>query len=432
MSKTDWVAVGGRIRRLRRQRGLSQKEVAGRTITPAYLSLIEAGKRQPSADVLAAIADHLGTTEDQLLTGRNPRAMAKLRLDIEQVRRNIYRFGAAEALAAIDDCVSSARTLDSAELEAVAHEVRGLALQKLRRFPQAIEAFDEAARLLSDAPVEARAPAISGRARCLFFLGDMRYAIHELEMFLIDLNKRPAPDPNALAHTYAALIGPYFEAGLIEKARGAAEQVELLAVRVSDPDVLGCMHMNLGGVYLAEQRIDDALRALSKAEDCFLQIEWRGEVVATKVARAHAFIEKEDWRAARDLLKDSLDGLGDAADPLDRARILNQLGRVERNLGEFTEAERHLGRAGDLADSHALERGLAERELALCAAACGRIDEAKKLLLQSIDSYRTAGNPAQVGVGFKALGDLEAEYGDVTSVADLYREGLEAATAAAL
>jgi transcriptional regulator with XRE-family HTH domain len=62
-------AVGDRIRRLRIEKGLSQRDLASPGVTYAYISRIEAGNRLPSEKALRALAAKLGTTAHYLESG---------------------------------------------------------------------------------------------------------------------------------------------------------------------------------------------------------------------------------------------------------------------------------------------------------------------------------------------------------------------------
>jgi len=62
-------AVGNRIRRLREEKGLSQRDLASPGVTSAYISRIETGTRQPSEKALRALAKKLGTTAHHLESG---------------------------------------------------------------------------------------------------------------------------------------------------------------------------------------------------------------------------------------------------------------------------------------------------------------------------------------------------------------------------
>ncbi len=64
--------LGQRIAELRRQRGLSQAELAGRLrISPSAVGMYEQGRREPSAALLVALAAEFGVSTDYLLTGKS-------------------------------------------------------------------------------------------------------------------------------------------------------------------------------------------------------------------------------------------------------------------------------------------------------------------------------------------------------------------------
>jgi len=65
--------VGLNLQRLRRDKGLSQEEIAHRaSVHQTYLSGVEGGKRNPSIDVLGRVVAALGVDIEELF--RRPRA----------------------------------------------------------------------------------------------------------------------------------------------------------------------------------------------------------------------------------------------------------------------------------------------------------------------------------------------------------------------
>ena len=63
--------IGPRIAALRRERGMSQAELAASIgLSPSALGMYEQGRREPSADTMVALARALGVTTDFLLTGK--------------------------------------------------------------------------------------------------------------------------------------------------------------------------------------------------------------------------------------------------------------------------------------------------------------------------------------------------------------------------
>jgi transcriptional regulator with XRE-family HTH domain len=61
--------VGQRLRRLRKERGLSERELAAPGVSNAYVSRIENGARNPSLSAIRKLAAKLGVTALYLETG---------------------------------------------------------------------------------------------------------------------------------------------------------------------------------------------------------------------------------------------------------------------------------------------------------------------------------------------------------------------------
>lgn len=66
MVQVDDRALGRRLRRLREERGLRQSDLAGASLSAAYVSMIEHGRRRPSARVIAELAGRLAVHPDEL------------------------------------------------------------------------------------------------------------------------------------------------------------------------------------------------------------------------------------------------------------------------------------------------------------------------------------------------------------------------------
>src|SRR5712691_13476444 len=70
VSSEDLIeTIGQRLRRLRLERRLSQRELSGPGVSYAYISRIEAGARRPSVKALRMLARKLGVSADYLETG---------------------------------------------------------------------------------------------------------------------------------------------------------------------------------------------------------------------------------------------------------------------------------------------------------------------------------------------------------------------------
>jgi transcriptional regulator with XRE-family HTH domain len=74
-------ALGQRLKSLRKDRGLTQKDLAQAvSLSFQQLNKYESGVNLPSADVLAALADHLDVTLDYLAAGKSAQTITNTRL----------------------------------------------------------------------------------------------------------------------------------------------------------------------------------------------------------------------------------------------------------------------------------------------------------------------------------------------------------------
>src|ERR671934_1401019 len=94
--------IGVRLKRLRFERGLSQRDLSSPGVSYAYISRIEAGARTPSVKALRKLSQKLGVSVEYLETGRDIRDVddRELRLaDAElELRLEDEVFGAEEKL----------------------------------------------------------------------------------------------------------------------------------------------------------------------------------------------------------------------------------------------------------------------------------------------------------------------------------------------
>src|SRR4051794_33304425 len=102
--------LGQRLIDLRRRKGMTQAELGSAVgISPSYLSLLEQGKRRPSAQVAQALAAGLGTTVEQLVSGCGREA---------RTIEGDLRF--AELALSVGDAVSARRRYAAAHEQAAA------------------------------------------------------------------------------------------------------------------------------------------------------------------------------------------------------------------------------------------------------------------------------------------------------------------------
>src|SRR5262245_62097732 len=74
--------IGVRLKRLRLERGLSQRDLSSPGVSYAYISRIEAGARTPSVKALRMLAKKLNVSVEYLETGRDLRESEERELQI--------------------------------------------------------------------------------------------------------------------------------------------------------------------------------------------------------------------------------------------------------------------------------------------------------------------------------------------------------------
>jgi tetratricopeptide (TPR) repeat protein len=418
------LSLGKRLRRLRTERGLTQKELAEPAYTHAYVSTIEAGRRQPSPAAVQHFAKQLGIEVDELLTGRPPDLEPRLRLQLQEARLVVSRGELDRAQQVFADVQREATRYSLPLLESKATEGLALCRERAGDPEGSVELYERAEELLAGESALATVDALAGKTRAIVLLGDVRYAIHLLEDRIDTLTREGLRDPDALVRLYASLVASYFMAGLYGKAGDAATEALRFAPRAGDPESIANMHMNVARVLLHEGRGDQADDSLRRAEDLYGELDLRAELAACHLAHGFVLSRNEDYDGARSELETARAQLKDAHNSIDEARAVIELARVERLSGGderaralATEAIELIGPEGDAGG-----RGEAFRELGL--AEFSDPPKAEKHLRAAIELFERAEKSVDLSATYRALGDLGMQQGDTDLALESYRSGI--------
>ncbi len=416
--------IGKRLRRLRVAKGLTQRELAAPKYSSAYVSTIEAGRREPSRRALEHFAAGLGVSVEELVTGRSPDLEARLELRLHDGRIAVSSGRVEEADEALREVVRGAKRYGFRRIEAKAEDARGLWLERAGRAEEALAHYQRGEELLRGEPPTARVDAVDGKARCFTSLGDVRYAIYILESLLDEIEREKLSDPDALARIYSGLVYSYLDAGLYKRASESAAELERLAPRLTDPLRVAQMHLHVAQVYLVQGKIDDALRSLQRSEDGYRQLDLKVETAYANLARGYVLSREGDLGKAREQLENARAIFEETGDEKDLTRTLNELARVERLQGRLDRArmllERSIALMGD-ADTPIL--AWAHRELGLVL-----FDQiptvAEKNFRIAIELYERSEQTVDIAVTYRALGDLLRARGEGETGCDAYRTGI--------
>jgi tetratricopeptide (TPR) repeat protein len=360
-------SIGARIRRLRLERGLSQRELSGPGVSYAYVSRIEAGQREPSLKALRILARKLRVSLEHLETGAAvPEAQDReLRLaDAElELRLGTDLRAAEESFRAL---LVDARESGDTHVEARARAGRGIALSALGEARGAVAELERALDAEAAVP-ELRPDAYRALARAYRELGMPQRAVTLIERCVEELGQRPAGDEAS-----AALYATYLSQALEERGEAAGARIALLEARerleaIGDARGRIRLYWSLARTAAEERRFDRALAYLRRAVALL-------EATEDTVELAHAHLT-----CARMLVEE---GQGEQAGThLERAEWLLQLGGEPAELGVLRTAQSRW------------------------AAELGRVDEALERAREAVEILE--GDEAQGGAWY-ALGVAHA------------------------
>jgi tetratricopeptide (TPR) repeat protein len=413
---------GARLRELRLQRALTQRDLAEPEYNHAYVSMIEAGRRRPSPTALRQFADRLGIDPDDLASGRPPGLVRDLDAALSKARVAVSDGGLEEAEALLVTTEALARRHRVARARARAHELRGLILERAGEREAALDQYEAAERLLKDEPVALHVDAVAGKARCLQALGDLRYANFVLERLRRSLG-RDAP-ADSQAHAAAALLSAYLDAGLVRLAEDAASDLERLRPRTHDPLRRGQIDLYLARLRATQGRIKEADALLASAAEFYAASGLLTERGYAHLARGYLLSRTRRLSAAVRELEEARRIFEQTRNQKELCNTLIELARVERIRGRVEASagllEDVMTRLDDgepevLAWAHR-EYGLLHRD--------GDHGVAEKHLRTAIDLFDRGEPRLETAITYRMLGDVLREQGQREAAQEAYAMGI--------
>src|SRR5664280_1964841 len=217
--------LGERLRRLRKERGLSQQSISGPGLTTAHISRIEAGLRRPSVRAIRALAKKLDVTPEYLETGTQlgPRGDLELRIADAELE---LRIGTAQPEATVENLqslISEARVLGDPLITARAAAALGVALTATSSYAQAIPLLEEATASAS-ITATLRPDVFLALARAHSAAGSIATSISVLEASLDYVREYANEHVGAYMRFAVSLSYALTDAGRFDEARASLEK----------------------------------------------------------------------------------------------------------------------------------------------------------------------------------------------------------------
>jgi tetratricopeptide (TPR) repeat protein len=379
-------SVGQRLRRLRHERGLSQRDLSSPGVSYAYISRIEAGARRPSVKALRLLARKLQVSPEYLERGSDLRESDERELELAEAELQV-RLGedapAAEAALArvLEQAVASGES-------ASANRARiglGLAAARAGRDAEAVEYLEQA---LAAEPLQAagRPDVYVTLGRAYSNLGQPRRAVELFEGCLAEVRAQEPLDPASEIRYATYLSYALTDAGESERAE------RLLAELAEEP----------------LEAVDSYTR---------VRLFWSLGRVATREGRTLSGLAY--FRRAVALLETTEDTLHLARAHVSCAWALSKSGRAEEAGGHLELAEQLFGRKPDPADLGWLRTEQAKRAVTL-----GQGEQAIAHAQEALAALGTS-DPGERGDATWALAEGYGLIGEVDSADAAFRQALE-------
>jgi transcriptional regulator with XRE-family HTH domain len=368
--------IGQRIRRLRLERGLSQREIAEPGVSYAYISRIESDARKPSLKALRILARKFGVSLEYLETGREVPAHAERSFRLDDAELALRLQGdAVSAEETFREVLVEAREAPDELAERRAEIGLGLALEQLGRYGEAIEHL-ESARAHNAVTVTSRPDVFGSLGRAYSGRGSHSDAV---DLFQSCLDQLRAADPvdRALELRFAVNLScALTDSSRFDEAREVLDatmqheseydplsraQVSWSQARIEsmqgdptaatssmrraislleateDTHELAVAHLHVSQILVLENRTDEARPHLAQAERKLLELGTdRRNLGALRTQQAHRAVLRERADDAEALAREALDYLAEHA--IDHGSAWHALGRAQALRGDLAGA----------------------------------------------------------------------------------------------
>ena len=399
--------IGQRLRRLRHERGLSQRELSSPGVSYAYISRIEGGARRPSVKALRMLARKLGVSADYLETGSEIRdteerelriadAELELRLaeDTEQAQRKLKRL--------LDEAVEAGDSLAASR----ASIALGLAAAHAGRHQEAIRMF-EAGLEVDDVSPSVRPDVFATLGRAYDASGEPRRAVELFERCLDEVSRESPEDFTAQVRFTTYLSYALTDLGDLDRAEEVLQEAIARAGDTTDAYSRVRLYWSVARLNEVRGRSAAALTSIRRA---IALLDVTDDTL--HLARAHLLcgsIMLSQGRAAEAgrhyELAEQL--LGSGAEPEDLTNLYTDQSKLAAQLGNADAAiERAEAALAAAPDGYLRERGNALWALAEGKALKDDVDGANEAFRQATELLGEHGHRRDYLDAYRAWGKL--------------------------
>jgi transcriptional regulator with XRE-family HTH domain len=400
--------VGLRIKTVRRQRGLSQAQLAHPELSDSYVSLIESGKRTPTPAVLELLAQKLDCSLSYLINGVTAEQMEDIELALGYARLALENGEVAEARTRFRELLANSNLTGLPTLRQDTEF--GLALAT-----EAAGDLDEAISILLKLRVEELSP--ERRIEVAMVLC-RAYRDSERLTEAVTVGEQMLGGSARLVELAATLLSAYMHRGDLLRARQFAAELLNAADALGTPRSIVAANWMASNVAYNTGHNEEALSFAERAMAVQLENGHPRSVARMRLALLQQRLKARPAEAAavRDELRATVAEFEQTStSTIDKARVHVELAYAEYMTGDLDKAVEHakIGRGlvpeyGHVLGAEAnLLLGRAYGSVGRSAEAAGHVASVRDWLTPLPDSRRSASTWLATAETIEELGDAE-------------------------
>jgi tetratricopeptide (TPR) repeat protein len=423
--------IGQRLRRLRLERQLSQRELSAPGVSYAYISRIEAGTRQPSVKALRKLAAKLGVSADYLETGSEVRDSERRELRLANAELELrLEANVGNAEQTLRECLEEALASGDRSTATRARIGLGMAAAESGRPGEAVglleEAIDAGAILATTRP---DVYATLGRAYAA--TGAPQRAVELFESCLAQLDADESDDIAAEVRFRTYLSFALTDLGDLGRAEEVLSAALESAEQLADPYTRVRLYWSLGRLAAHGGQAPAALDHYRRAIALLEATEDSLHLARANIGYAFALLAADRAEEAGEPLAVAERLLGPQPAAQDLYGLRTEQAKRAVQLGQGAEAIAYAQQALDaLGDTDPGEQGAALLALGNGLALERRTEPALAAFERAARSFEAAGRHGDVAQAYRAWGRLLRESGREAEAMDVLEKAADAAVRA--
>jgi transcriptional regulator with XRE-family HTH domain len=339
-------SIGVRLRRLRREQGLSQRQIAGPGVSYAYISRIEKGERTPSFKALRLLARKLGVSPEYLETGREVGSSQERELRLADAELALRLGEDPSAVEPLLRHLHEEATADGDRAAALRAQIAlGLAAGQAGQLEEAVAQIGQALTAPGRPSPAARPDAYVALGRYLSALGRAGQAVELFEQCLAELDADRPGDSTAQVRFTTYLSYALTDSGEYRRATAVLTDIIDEALALSDRYATVRLYWSLARLLGLQGH---SAEALHYARNAIALLELTEDEL--HLARAHVLcalieINRDELDEARQHLVQAELRFGPRPEPTDLAALRAEQARLALSLGDCEQATEYADEA---------------------------------------------------------------------------------------